>query len=163
MKTLAMGLLAIAGLLGTAPAESPYEPLVVVRPEPAVVRLAEERALVVDVNRVRARHGLSSVTVDGRLSRAALLHARDMAARRYFGHDTPDGTSLPDRLDAVGFRWSVAAENIALDEDERHANAALLESAPHRANILNPRVRKIGVAALGVGVGAALYVEDFAL
>jgi uncharacterized protein YkwD len=163
MKTLAMGLLAIVTLLAAAPTESPYEPLVVVRPKPAVVRLAEERALVADVNHVRASQGLPSVTVDDLLSRAALLHARDMARRRYFGHDTPDGASLPDRLDAIGFRWSVAAENIALDEDERHANAALLESAPHRANILDPRIRKIGVAALGVGVGAALYVEDFAL
>jgi uncharacterized protein YkwD len=163
MKTLAMGLLAVVALLAAAPAESPYEPLVVVRPEATVVRFAEEHALVADVNRVRAHQGLPTVAVDDRLSRAALLHARDMAARRFFGHSTPDGASLPDRLEAVGFRWRVAAENIALDEDERHANAALLESAPHRANILDPRVRKIGVAALGVGVGAALYVEDFAL
>jgi uncharacterized protein YkwD len=154
--------LALASLVGAARAEAPFEPLVVVQPEPIVVRQGEARQLVADVNRVRDRHGLPEVAVDDLLSRAALLHARDMARRRFFGHETPDGSSLPDRLDALGIHWQFAAENIALDEDESHANAALLESAPHRANILDPRVRKIGVAALGVGVGAALYVEDFA-
>jgi uncharacterized protein YkwD len=148
--------------MGVAHVESPFEPLVVVQPEPLVVRNGEARQLVADVNRIRDRHGLPEVAVDDLLSRAALLHARDMAQRRFFGHETPDGSSLPDRLAALGFHWHFAAENIALDEDEPHANAALLDSAPHRANILDPRVRKIGVAALGVGVGAALYVEDFA-
>jgi len=157
-----MGLLASIALTGAAGAESAYDKLVIVQPEPVVERMAEARQLVADVNRMREHQGLADVNVDELLSRAALLHARDMARRGYFGHFTPDGGSLPDRLAAVGFRWSVAAENIALDEDEKHANEALLQSAPHRANILDPRVRKIGVAALGVGVGAALYVEDFA-
>jgi uncharacterized protein YkwD len=152
----------VVAVSGGATAESLYDQLVVVQPQPIVERNAEARALVADVNTIRSRQGLPAVTVDGLLSRAALLHARDMARRRFFGHFTPDGASLPDRLAAVGFRWQVAAENIALDEDEKHANAALLDSPSHRANILDPRVRKIGVAALGVGVGAALYVEDFA-
>jgi uncharacterized protein YkwD len=164
MKSLALSLLAALTLIGAAQAqaESLYEPLVVVQPQPVVVRLAEEQQLVADINQTRAQQGLPPVTVDGLLTKAALLHAQDMARRRFFGHFTPDGASLPDRLDAVGFHWSVAAENIALDEDESHANAALLQSPDHRANILDPRVQKIGVAALGVGVGAALYVEDFA-
>jgi uncharacterized protein YkwD len=163
MKSLAMGLLASLALIGAARAESPYERLVIVKPEPLVVRAREADRLVADVNRIRDRQGLPEVAVDDLLSRAALLHARDMARRGFFGHFSPDGGSLPDRLSAIGFHWSVAAENIALDEDEPHANAAFLQSAPHRANILDPRVRKIGVAAVGVGVGAALYVEDFAL
>jgi uncharacterized protein YkwD len=163
MKSLVLGIAASLTLIASSPAESPYEQLVVVRPAPPVVRATEARELVNDVNRMRSTYGLPSVTVDDLLSRAALLYAQDMARRKFFGHFTPDGASLPDRLQAVGFHWSVAAENIALDEDARHANAALLQSPSHRANILDPRVRKIGVAALGVGAGAALYVEDFAL
>lgn len=163
MRLLALVFLAMFSFVAAAPDELPYEPLVVVSPAPAVVHSIEESELVLDVNRIRSAHALPSVTVDDLLSRAALSHALDMAARRFFGHVTPDGGSLPDRLAKVGFRWTVAAENIALDADERHANEALLASPSHRANILDPRVRKIGVAALGVGVGAALYVEDFAL
>ena len=151
------------GLFATASAESPYEQLQIAASEPVVVRAAEGRALVADVNRVRSIGRLAAVTVDELLSQAALAHALDMAHRKYFGHDSPDGATLPDRLQAVGFHWSVAAENIALAQDEPHANTALMDSAAHRANILDPRVRKIGVAAVGVGAGAALYVEDFAL
>lgn len=158
-----IGLLASMFLVGTPHAEPLYEPLVVVNPLPLVVLDNEERELVADVNRVRTDQGLPGVVVDEVLSRAALLHAQDMASRRFFGHYAPDGTSLIDRLRAVGFHWRVAAENIALDKDAEHANAALLGSPPHRANILDPRVRWIGVAALGVGVDAALFVEDFAL
>ncbi len=161
MRSLAF-LIASLALVGAAPPESPYEPLVIVNPEQTTERTAEERALIADVNRTRSAAGLATVSVDDLLSRAAHAHAQDMAARRFFGHSSPEGNSLPDRLAKVGFHWAVAAENIALDEDERHANSALLQSAPHRANMLDPRVRKIGVAALGVGVGAALYVEDFA-
>ena len=162
MKLVALGFLAL-GLLGAGVREADYEPLVIVTPKPQTVRQSEGVDLVNDINRIRADRGLTAMTVDERLTRVALSHARDMASRKYFGHDAPDGTSLPDRLAAVGFNWSVAAENIALAPDEVQANAELLESPEHRANILDPRVRKIGVAALGVGVDAALYVEDFAL
>jgi uncharacterized protein YkwD len=163
MKALLPGLLASFFLVAAAQAEPLYEPLVVLTPQPFVVLVNDERELVADVNRVRLGEGLPSVVVDKILARAALLHARDMASRKFFGHFTPDGISLTDRLEAVGFHWQVAAENIALDSDAKHANAALLQSADHRANILDPRVRKIGVAALGVGAGAALFVEDFAV
>jgi uncharacterized protein YkwD len=163
MKALLVGLLASLILVGAAQAESGYEPLVVISPHPLVVLENDEHELVDDVNRVRAGQGLPIVIVDEELSRAALMYARDMASRKFFGHFTPDGISLTDRLQAIGYHWRVAAENIALDKDAEHANAALLQSADHRANILDPRVRKIGVAALGVGIGAALFVEDFAV
>jgi uncharacterized protein YkwD len=163
MRTLFIGLLTSLICIGAGRVEAPYEPLIVIAPQPMVVLETAERELVADVNRVREDQGLPSVVVDEALSRAALLHARDMANRRFFGHFSPNGGSLPDRLQAVGFHWRFAAENIAFDEDAEHANAALLQSAPHRANILDPRIRKIGVAALGVGVGAELFVEDFAV
>jgi uncharacterized protein YkwD len=162
MRFAVLTLLASLALIGASSGGGGIEALVVAHPQSPVVRAAEEHALIADVNTMRARDGLTEVTVDELLSRAAHQYARDMASRRFFGHVSPEGGSLPDRLAAVGFHWLVAAENIALDRDERHAQAALMRSAEHRANILDPRVRKIGVAALGVGTGAALYVEDFA-
>jgi uncharacterized protein YkwD len=163
MREIFLGLLASMTLIGASPVEpAAYEALVVPAPSAVVVRADEEHALILDVNLIRTREGLPRVEVDEQLAKAARMHADDMAQRKYFGHNSPDGNSLPDRLAAVGFRWSVAAENIAFDEDEAHANSALLHSADHRANILDPRVRKIGVAVLGVGAGASLYVEDFA-
>jgi uncharacterized protein YkwD len=165
VKAFITGAFACLFLLGAAPAqtEADSEPLIILKPVPPIVRLVEENELVADVNRYRITQGVATVSVDELLTRAALLHARDMVHRKFFGHTSPDGQSLPDRLNLVGFHWTVASENIAFDEDVRHANAALLESAPHRANISDPRVQKIGVAALGVGVDAVLYVEVFAV
>ena len=158
-----LAIIAAFACAGSAPAQTLYDPLVIVTPAPPAIRAAEARELVADVNNVRAEQGLTPVAVDAVLAQAALAYANDMARRRFFGHVTPDGSALPDRLAKAGFHWTVAAENIALDEDVRHADAALRGSPTHRANILDPRVRKIGVAALSVGVGATLYVEEFAL
>lgn len=166
MKSIAVGAIALFTLLGASSPGGHGEGLTrleVVRPQAPVILGDQERALLADVNLVRIKAGLEAVTIDDRLTQAARSHARDMAARSYFGHESPDGRSLVDRYAAVGFPWRVAAENIALDEDEPHAHDALLHSPDHRANILDPRVRKIGVAALGIARGSILYVEDFAL
>jgi len=159
-----LGLLILGGFvwLAAAPLEAPYEPLVIIHPQRPVIVADEARRLVVDVNRVRSQHAIARLTIDKKLSSAALAYARDMAARRYIGHISPDGKSLPDRLARIKYPWTVAEENIALGADERAANAALLSSPDHRANMLDRRVRKIGTAAIRVGIGATLYVEEFA-
>lgn len=144
----------------TALAHTP-EPLDIVRPTAHIVRVDQARALVERVNAERVARGLGALMVDVRLEHAALEHAQDMAEHAYFGHDSPQGSTLTARIEAAGYAWLVAAENIALDADAPHAHVALLNSPDHRANILDPRLRQIGVAALTVGVGATLYVEDF--
>jgi len=144
-----------------APAVPEYEPLVVVHPRPIVVAADEARRLAIDVNRARARYAIKRVTVDAMLTSAAVAYAREMAVRRFIGHVSPDGKSLPDRLTKIKYPWTVAEENIALSANEREANELLLKSPDHRANILDPRVRKIGTAAIRVGVGATIYLEEF--
>jgi uncharacterized protein YkwD len=163
MKRLGLLILGNLALLAAAaaPAAPEFEPLVVVHPRPIVIAADEARRLAIDVNRVRASHAISRVAPDTVLSRAALAYAREMAVRRFIGHVSPDGTSLPDRLARIKYRWTVAEENIALGANEREANALLLQSPDHRANILDPRVRKIGTAAIRVGIGATIYVEEF--
>jgi len=161
-----LGLIALGSLVFIAaapPVESPYEPLVIAHPQPIVIAADEALGLVTDVNLVRMKHAIAPVTVDRELSNAAVAYARDMAIRKFFGHFSPDGRSLPDRLATIEYQWTVAEENIALSANERDANEALLKSPDHRANILDPRVQKIGTAAVHVGVGATIYVEEFVL
>ena len=96
-----------------------------------------------------------------------------MVERRYFAHDTPDGVGMADRIKRAGYlragrAWSLG-ENIAWGTDDLGTAAeihnAWMNSAGHRANLLNPRFRHVGVGiAPGVptpGVWGGTYVTDF--
>ena len=78
-----------------------------------------------------------------------------MARVGYFEHESADGTAFWRRIEAFypqGNRstWSVG-ENLLYAMPDIDAAAALqcwLDSPPHRANLLNPSWRELGVAAL---------------
>ena len=133
--------------------------------------LADDEAVVCEVNRVRADRGLGALAEDRRLRRAAVAHARDMVSRSYFAHVTPDGRRLADRLRASGYitgrvAWHVG-EGLAWGRRELSSPAATVDawmrSAPHRRIVLGPYL-EIGVGvARGVPFGGrgATYAADF--
>jgi uncharacterized protein YkwD len=105
-----------------------------------------EQALLGEMNRVRAAHGLAPLRVDARLQRAARSHAGDMLRRGYFAHG-----SLSRRIQAVGARGPRVGENLAWGTGEaakpRRIVKMWLASPPHRANLLRPGFRRVGVGA----------------
>ena len=74
-----------------------------------------------DLNAVRRVARLPELALEPRLCDIARDHALDMAARNYFSHESPEGKGLVDRLDRADWQYGYAAENIALDIDERSA------------------------------------------
>jgi uncharacterized protein YkwD len=112
-------------------------------------------ALVDQVNVLRASHGLARLRISPALSAAANAHSASMAKKGYFSHNSANGASFSQRLayfyPARGFRsWSVG-ENLLYGSPDIGAVRALklwLASPPHRANLLNPRWREIGLAAV---------------
>lgn len=98
------------------------------------------------------------------LDAAALLHARDMARRDYFDHDSPEGTEPADRI-ALAAPAAIVAdvrENLYFLETNTpgdfraRATAAhhgLMESPGHRENILNTRSTHIGLAIVRAAEG----------
>jgi Cysteine-rich secretory protein family len=75
------------------------------------------RALICAINTERHRHGLGVVRQNSRLKRAALGHSRDLVARHYFEHTTPEGSTVSQRIRRTGYlgsarRW-IAGENLA--------------------------------------------------
>jgi uncharacterized protein YkwD len=75
------------------------------------------RALICAINTERHRHGLGVVRQNSRLKRAALGHSRDLVARQYFEHTTPEGSTVSQRIRRTGYlgsarRW-IAGENLA--------------------------------------------------
>jgi uncharacterized protein YkwD len=159
---MAAGFTVMPAVFGVSQAQDAPISVALVNPHFPQPVTGEERALVLDVNAERQKHGLAPLTDDQSLDRFAYAKAVEMAARGYFGHTDPDGITFQDRLRSWHWDPTYAAENIAFDRDERHAHAAFMSSALHARNLLDPNERRIGVAVVSVGTGETFYVEDFA-
>jgi uncharacterized protein YkwD len=110
----------------------------------AWLRVAEDR-LVAIVNDERRKRGLVPLRQDDRLRRSARAHSDDMATRGYFSHNSPDGNTPSERIREAGYP-APAGENIAQGQDHpTQVMMAWMNSPPHRANIMHPAVRAIGV------------------
>src|SRR5437868_172068 len=83
------------------------------------------------------------------LTQAADGHSQDMAARNYFDHTSPDGRTFSQRIDATGYAWSAAGENIAAGYPSVDAVMdGWTKSAGHCANLMSPDFTEIGVACV---------------
>jgi len=117
-------------------------------------------------NKTRKFYGLSPLNENPILEEAAKLKAQDMLSKNYFGHKSPEGLWAWNLMERLGYKYQVAGENLAigfLDSEEVHK--AWLNSPSHRANILNPSFREIGISVLkGNFQGNEVYlvVEVFA-
>jgi uncharacterized protein YkwD len=77
---------------------------------------------------------------------AARVHARDMAVRDFFGHTNPDGLDPFDRIDASGYGWMAAGENIAAGQSTpADVVDGWMRSDGHCANIMRPEFTHLGV------------------
>jgi uncharacterized protein YkwD len=129
-----------------------------------------EPNIVQRINSIRKAHGLRSLTVAKRLTDAANRHARSMGASSYFRHDlytprrdrrwTSFSTWIRWYWPGPGYRAWSAGENLAWGAPDISASRTVtnwMNSPGHRANILNPRWRSIGVAAVHVDDPAGYY------
>jgi uncharacterized protein YkwD len=133
------------------------------------------RATLCALNRERAHHGLRKVRINRKLSRAARRHARDMARRNYFSHDTLGGGTFVDRIRSAGYlkgahNW-IVGENLAWGSRAYSRPSSIMamwmKSPGHRANILNGSFREIGIGLAydapvhRGGKPACTYATDF--
>ena len=141
------------------------------------VRLTSlESGVLQQLNRIRAQHGLVPLHLNTRLSAAADQHSREMGDDGYFQHNSVDGTEFWRRIarwypsNGYGF-WSVG-ENLlwsSPDVDPEQALQLWMNSPEHRANILTPRWREIGVSAVHLqsapgtyhGLAVTIITTDF--
>jgi uncharacterized protein YkwD len=147
---------------GQAPS-APPTPSPTVPPTPVLTgQAAQEAEVVVLVNQQRATAGCQPLNVDSRLAAAARGHSADMAARGYFDHTTPDGVDFATRITNAGYQWSAAAENIAKGQpDAASVMNSWMNSAGHKANILNCGYKDIGVGLAYDSGGTPLWTQDF--
>lgn len=111
---------------------------------------AEIRTLV---NREREAVGLPKLSDDPGLKAAAEGHSEEMLTQGYFSHWSPNPgrSNVRKRVNLVGADPVRLAENIytctgyAPDKVAALAVQAWMESSAHRANILDPRLRAMGI------------------
>jgi len=87
------------------------------------------------------------LTSDPLLDRAALGHAKSMAAFDYMGHVGRDGSEAKDRVERVGYRWRGIGENVAAGPTTADVVVkGWLASPGHCANIMSPKFTQMGIA-----------------
>jgi uncharacterized protein YkwD len=126
---------------------------------------ASAASLVAAINEARTTHELRPLHADPRLERAARSHSADMIRRGYFAHGP-----VSSRLARFGVRTRRIGENLAWavgSAAEARAIVRLwLASPPHRANLLRPGFRRVGVGSLSGPFaghdGALVVTADFA-
>jgi uncharacterized protein YkwD len=97
------------------------------------------------ISAYRRAHGLSAVRADGKLGAVALRQAHAMAASGSISHSAAG--SFSSRV--APLRKSRAAENIAAGFlSFAETLKQWEESAGHRANLLMPGAKKVGVASV---------------
>ena len=140
---LAFGATALTGCAGNAPPEQPsfYQDLA--RSDVSV----DAEAAASMISGYRRNNGLSTVTVDLELMRMASEQANAMAAHDKMEHDV--GAPFRDRIRNSPFRNAVAVENISAGYHTlAEAFSGWRDSPPHRANMLNASITRIGIAAV---------------
>ncbi len=117
-------------------------------------------------NKDRAAAGYKELTHDPLLAQAAQNKAEDMAAKGYFAHISPEGKTPWYWLGAVGYEYSYAGENLAVDfTDSIDVEQGWMNSPAHHANIVKPEYTQIGIGtAQGTyqGKETTFVVEFFA-
>jgi uncharacterized protein YkwD len=134
-------------------------------PSAPAVPTSGERALLDEINRVRAANGAQPLRIDGRLERAARAHSKDMLRRGYFAHG-----DFARRLAGFGARGPAVGENLGWGIGSRGSAqaivAAWLASPGHRANLLRRGFTRVGVGrAVGTFAGrggTTVVTADFA-
>jgi uncharacterized protein YkwD len=127
-------------------------------PTPDSKAAAEVVALV---NAERAKAKCPGVKEDPRLVKVATEHSVWMASSDSFGHNSEDGSDPWKRAVSAGYGKPLA-QNIA----QGHGDAAAvmkswLESAGHRANIVNCTANAVGVGVARSKDGTAYWTQLF--
>jgi len=110
---------------------------------PRIPRVGTQVSLLQAVNAARASHGLRPLRLDTTLARAAQAHTLDMLRGNYFSHG-----DFSARMAAFHLRGTLG-ENLAWGSGAYGRAQAIvnlwLASPGHRANLLRPAFRRIGL------------------
>ena len=117
------------------------------------------------VNQERINNQLSPLSLSPELSTAATQKAADMFTKNYWAHISPTGVSPWQFISSSGYSYIYAGENLAKSfNTSEEVIKAWMNSSTHRANILKPEYKDIGISVMNGllnGEETTLVVEEF--
>lgn len=124
------------------------------------------------INRKRSARGLRPLRFAAPLDTAARAFARRMVSETFFAHVAPDGAVLTQRVREAGYLRAagrfLVGENLAWEPPAKASARSIvtdwMRSPGHKATMLDPRFREIGIGiATGTpGAGSGVTVTaDF--
>lgn len=124
-----------------------------------------ETDVLTGLNEIRREHGLAPLRLSPGLTAAAGAHSQEMAQVGYFKHTSADGSAFWKRIQQTYTfptsysTWAVG-ENLVWQSPSLTAPQAValwMASPEHRANILDPKWREIGIGAVHAEAAPGVY------
>ncbi len=137
-----IGCLVLGGCASEAPVEQPSMYLNMTEPGTKL----DAQAAATMISLYRKNNGVGAVVIDPELMKIAEAQSDAMASRNKLDHDVK--APLPKRLQASGYPSTLAVENVSAGYHTlAEAFSGWRDSPPHRANMLQNGVTKMGIAA----------------
>jgi uncharacterized protein YkwD len=87
------------------------------------------------------------VTWNSTLYSSAMNHAKHMNRYDHFSHYSVDGKNIGERIEAVGYKWHVVGENLAVGQTNfEEVLRDWIRSKEHCVMLMDPRVTEMGIA-----------------
>ncbi len=126
-----------------------------------------EARLLSLLNAERVSRSLQPLQLDATLEWLARDRSRDMAARNYFSHVTPEGTMVFSTMDQMQIPYKLAGENLARnsyppDQSPDVAHHGFMNSPGHAENDYDPNFNNVGIGVAVADDGIIYFTELFA-
>lgn len=133
-------------------------------PQQSLVPL--EARLLELMNRARVEQGLAALELDAQLVEMARERSKDMAARNYFAHTTPEGDLVFNMMDRRGILYQLAGENLARnnypqDQSAEVAHQGFMKSPTHAENVMDKLFNKVGIGVSVAPNGLVYFTQLF--
>ncbi len=116
--------------------------------KPATLAYATEMSranLLSSTNQRRADNGKAGLSLNSKLNASAQAKAEDMVARDYWSHNTPDGQEPWVFIDAQGYNYKKAGENLAYGFSTSSSTVTgWMNSPSHKENMLDGLYTEVG-------------------
>ncbi len=109
-------------------------------------RLNKKQALAM-INQYRASKNLKRLSLNSKLSKAAKMHAKDLAKHDRISHFGFDGSDPWQRIKKTGYRAALAAENVGTGQASmKEVFVGWKKSPGHNENLLLSDATQMGIA-----------------